>query len=144
MMGVIGVLFHRRSKLFHAGGGLLDGGSLLLGAGREIGVTGRDLAGAAVNLLRPLTHGADRFFKRVLHGLQIPRQAANFAAPGHVVRHRQVALSDILDTFRCPLQRIDYRAAQHDKGHRRQHQRQRKRAHHKHQAQLRAAVRLRR
>ena len=144
MMGVIGVLFDRRGQLFHACGGLLNGRSLLFGTRREIGVTGGNLARAAVDLLRPLTYGAYGVFKRVLHGLQIARQAANFAAPGHVVRHRQVAFGDILDTFRCTLQRINDRAAQHDKGHCRQHQRQRKRAHHKHQAQLRAAVRLRR
>ncbi len=144
MVRVIGVLFHGCGELLHAGRRLLNGRGLLLGTGREIGVACGDFAGATIDLFRPLTHGTDGILQRVLHGLQVARQAANFAASGHIVRHGQVAFGDIFNAFRGALQRGDHRATQHDKGHGRQHQRQGKRAHHKHQAQLCAAVCLNR
>ncbi len=64
-----------------------------------------DFAGATIDLFRPLTHGTDGILQRVLHGLQVARQAANFAASGHIVRHGEVAFGDIFNAFRGALQR---------------------------------------
>ena len=142
MMRVIGVLFHRRGELLHAGRRLFNRRRLLLGTGREIGVTRGDLAGSTVDLLRPLPHGAHGCHQRVLHRLQIARQAANFAASGRFVRHGQIAFCDIFDTRSGSLERVYHRTAQHHKGDHRQRQRKAKRAEHKHQPQPGAGVSL--
>ncbi len=116
MVGVVRVLFHGGGQLLHAGGGLFDCRSLLFGTGGEIGIAGGDFAGTAINLFRSLTHGADGFHQGVLHGLQILRQTTNLAAPGQVVGQRQIAFGDMRNTISGALQRIDYRAAQHQEG----------------------------
>ncbi|MNS82474.1 hypothetical protein D3C71_814550 [compost metagenome] len=136
MMGIIGVLFHGRGQLFHTGGSLFNRSRLLLSTGREIGVTGGYLAGTTINLLCPLTHSAYGVDQRVLHGLQIAGETPNFAATGQIVRHRQIALRNLLDATRRALQWMNHGTAQHHEGHRSQHQRQCKRSNHKHQAEL--------
>ncbi len=142
MVRVVGVLLHGGGQLFHAGGGLLDGGSLLLGTGREIGIAGRDLAGTAIDLFRPLTHGAHGVDQRVLHGLQILGQTPDFAASGQVVGQGQIPFSDARNAVSRALQRRNDRAAQHHKGDDGQQQRQHKGPRHKHQPQLGTGMRL--
>ena len=52
LLGVLGVLLHRRGDLLHRGGGLFQARRLLFGALRQVGGAGRDLAGG----VRDLTH----------------------------------------------------------------------------------------
>ncbi len=90
MMRVVGILLHRGRQLFHAGCGLLNRRGLLLGTGRQIGVPCRNLTGTAINFFRALTNRAHCLRQRPLHSLQMAAQAANFAAPGRFLLHRQI------------------------------------------------------
>lgn len=53
MMRVIGVLFHRRGELLHAGRRLFQSGCLLFGTGRKIVVAHRDFTRAGIDGIRP-------------------------------------------------------------------------------------------
>ena len=59
LLGILGVVLHRRGDLLHRGGGLLQARRLLFCALREIGRAGGDLSGGVGDLVRRLLDVGD-------------------------------------------------------------------------------------
>ena len=144
MMRVIGVLFHRRGELLHAGRRLFNRRRLLLSTGREIGVTRGDLAGSPVDLLRPC-----RTVPTVVTSACCIVCRSRVRRP---ISLRPVGSSGMV---KSPFAIFSIRVAARwsgfitvrrstTKGDHRQRQRRAKRAEHKHQPQPGAGVSLRR
>ena len=94
LTGVIRVLFHRGSQLFHTGGGLFQRGCLLLGSRGKVVTPGGNFSCARVDRIGAAAHGADGAHQRLLHLVQTSSQLAHLVAPGNRDILRQIAARD--------------------------------------------------
>ena len=92
LLGVVGVVTHGRSQLFHAGRSLLQVAGLLFGALRQVVVTGRDLGGPGGNGLAAFADAADNAQQVVVHALERQHQAAQLVLGGDFNVRAQIAL----------------------------------------------------
>ena len=79
LLGVLGVLLHRRGDLFHRGRGLLEARGLLLGALREVGGAGRNLGRRIGDFARRLLDLADDLPDALGRGIGVVLQLGEIA-----------------------------------------------------------------
>ena len=109
LTGVFGVLLHGGGQLFHAGRGLFQGSGLLLGTGREIVVTHRDFARAAVDGIRTVTHVANGTHQLALHVAQRVGQFTHLIGAFNIDTLHQVAAGDMTNAVDQAIQRRNQR-----------------------------------
>ena len=95
LTGVLGVLLNGRRQLLHAGSGLFQGCGLLFRTGREIVVTHRDFARAAVDGISTVTHITNGTDQLALHMTQRVGQFTHLVSALHLDALHQLAAGDM-------------------------------------------------
>ncbi|MDT4852004.1 hypothetical protein FQZ97_862190 [compost metagenome] len=128
LAGVVRVLLHGRSQLFHRGRGFFQRRGLLLGAARQVGVARRNLARAHVDFFHPAAHRGHGARQAFLHALDRREQMADFIGAAHLDAAGEIARGNLLEMAASFTQRPQHGAVDEDPAA--QGQRQGDRQHH--------------